>query len=99
MKKRIGKEGKLFFPIRQVEKLSLIVADSIQEQIVSGQLGEDTKLPTETELAEQFEVSRATIREALARLDDRGLIWSRHGIGSIVQSRKHWVRRREFKSR
>lgn len=41
-------------------------------------------LPSESELAQRFGVSRATIREALAKLEFAGVIIRRHGIGTYV---------------
>jgi GntR family transcriptional regulator len=41
-------------------------------------------LPSESELAQRFGVSRATIREALAKLEFAGVVIRRHGIGTYV---------------
>lgn len=41
-------------------------------------------LPTERELAERFEVSRATIRAAIAGLRDAGLIYQVQGAGTFT---------------
>jgi GntR family transcriptional repressor for pyruvate dehydrogenase complex len=48
--------------------LSAQIAKAIRDAIVSGALIVDERLPSEAELAEQFEVSRSTVREALKRL-------------------------------
>lgn len=56
----------------------------LTELITSGQLASGAFLPTEAELCRQFGVSRATIREAVRRLEARGLVVSRHGIGVQV---------------
>lgn len=55
------------------------IADQIQASIVDGRLKADDRLPTEHELAAQFDVSRPTIREALKRLAAHNLIRSRRG--------------------
>ena len=55
------------------------IAESIREAIVSGDLKVNERLPTEEELAERFQVSRPTIREALKRLAAQNLIRSRRG--------------------
>ena len=39
---------------------------------------------SETELAEDFGVSRTPLRRALARLEDEGLLQSQHGVGTFV---------------
>ena len=53
--------------------------------IKSGAYAEDERLPTEHDLAAEFQVSRPVIREALKRLRDQGLIYSRRGAGSFVR--------------
>ncbi len=49
-----------------------------------GQLQSGDKLPSELELASQFQVSRATVREALKILDQEHVIFCRHGVGRFV---------------
>ncbi|MCO5732526.1 FadR/GntR family transcriptional regulator [Rhizobium sp. SSA_523] len=63
-----------------------IVFERIHRAIKSGAYGSDERLPTEHELAAEFEVSRPVIREALRRLREQGLIYSRRGAGSFVRS-------------
>ncbi len=46
----------------------------LQQEILSGQITVGTRLLTERELAAQFKVSPASIREALSVLQSRGLI-------------------------
>jgi GntR family transcriptional regulator len=41
-------------------------------------------LPSETELGQRFDVSRATIREALSQLEQRGVVLRKHGVGTFV---------------
>ncbi len=55
------------------------IAEAIREAIVAGDLALDERLPTESELAESFGVSRPTVREALKRLAAKNLIRSRRG--------------------
>ncbi|NYZ14354.1 FadR family transcriptional regulator [Azospirillum sp. RWY-5-1] len=55
--------------------------------INAGDYQPDQKLPGEHELASQFLVSRPIVREALGRLRDEGLIYSRQGAGSFVKKR------------
>jgi len=44
------------------------------------------QLPPESELAQQLGVSRATLREALRALEERGMISRRQGVGTFVTS-------------
>ncbi len=61
------------------ESLAKQIAEQIREAILDGRLKVDERLPTEMELAERFEVSRPTVREALKRLAAQNLIRSRRG--------------------
>jgi GntR family transcriptional regulator, transcriptional repressor for pyruvate dehydrogenase complex len=54
-------------------------------KIANGDYSPDQKLPSEKELAEQFDVSRPIVREALERLRREDLIYSRQGAGSFVR--------------
>lgn len=56
----------------------------ILEAMSNGEMGENSRLPTEAELATRYGVSRPTVREALSRLRLDGLITSRRGSGSYV---------------
>ena len=65
--------------------LSDAVFDRIQRAIKSGAYAVDERLPTEHSLAAEFQVSRPVVRDALQRLRDQGLIYSRRGAGSFVR--------------
>jgi GntR family transcriptional regulator len=55
------------------------VEQRVKELIASGQLGEDGRLPAERDLAEQFGVSRTTVRQVLDRLEHEGSVYRRRG--------------------
>ncbi|MFS4583154.1 FadR/GntR family transcriptional regulator [Phaeobacter sp. C3_T13_0] len=59
--------------------LSAQIANAIRDGIVEGRLIVNERLPSEAELAEQFEVSRPTVREALKRLAAQSLIRTQRG--------------------
>lgn len=59
--------------------LSAQIAAAIRDAIVAGTLIVDERLPSEAELAEQFAVSRPTVREALKRLAAQSLIRTQRG--------------------
>ncbi|EEE38253.1 regulatory protein GntR, HTH [Rhodobacteraceae bacterium KLH11] len=59
--------------------LSAQIAQAIRDAIVSGRLIVDERLPSESELADQFQVSRPTVREALKRLAAQSLIRTQRG--------------------
>ncbi|HHW01993.1 MAG TPA: GntR family transcriptional regulator [Thermoanaerobacterales bacterium] len=64
-----------------------IVLKKIKDMILSGELREEQKFPSETALAREFGVSRSTLREALRILEEEGFIKRYHGVGTFV-SRK-----------
>lgn len=64
------------------------IVEQLSEDIKSGQLQVNSKLPTEEELAEQFGVSRITSKRALEELRLKGLIYRRRGSGSYVAEKK-----------
>ncbi|MBL4628981.1 MAG: FadR family transcriptional regulator [Roseicyclus sp.] len=59
--------------------LSAQIAGAIRDAIISGALIMDSRLPSEAELAENFAVSRPTVREALKRLAAQSLIRTQRG--------------------
>lgn len=72
-----------FRPI-QSEKLSVAVVRQIEELILNGILRPGERLPSERELADRLQVSRPSLRSAIAILQDKGLLSSRAGAGVYV---------------
>ncbi len=68
----------MFSPVEPVRAYQRIV-EQIETALLSGDLPAGANLPSERELMRQFQVSRATIREALRVLESRGLVRSRPG--------------------
>lgn len=62
------------------------VIERLEHSIKMGGYRADEKLPTEYELAAEFQVSRPIIRDVLQILREKGLIYSRQGSGSYVKS-------------
>jgi GntR family transcriptional repressor for pyruvate dehydrogenase complex len=65
-------------------KLYRRLADSLAAEIGRGRYQVGERLPTERELADQYGVSRPTMREALIALEMLGMIEARHGLGIYV---------------
>ena len=72
-----------FQPVR-MEKLSQGVIRQIELLILRGLLRPGERLPSERELAERMGVSRPSLREAIAGLQERGLLVTRAGAGVYV---------------
>jgi len=66
------------------QKLYQRVAESIAKAIVEGRYAVGSRLPAERDLAEEFAVSRATIREAMIALEIRGFVGTKKGSGIFV---------------
>jgi GntR family transcriptional repressor for pyruvate dehydrogenase complex len=66
------------------EKLSTAVTRQIEKLILRGILRPGERLPSERELAERLGVSRPSLREAVAELQDKGLLSTRAGAGIFV---------------
>lgn len=60
------------------------IASALRTHIMDESLQEGDKLPSENDLAAQFEVSRITLRQALAELEREGIIVKRKGMGAFV---------------
>jgi GntR family transcriptional regulator len=63
------------------DPLYIQAADLIRSQISSGSLEPGTRLPPERELCAQLNISRVTLRKALAKLVEEGALTSAHGRG------------------
>lgn len=60
------------------------VMRQLEMALLNGTYPANTRLPAERELAQRYEVSRNTVREAIQRLAARGLVRSRPGAGVFV---------------
>ncbi len=61
------------------------VSGQLRREILGGSLVQGDRLPAERALSERFGVARGTVREALARLSEEGLIEIRPGSGAYVR--------------
>lgn len=78
----------IFSKIGTTQTLSQKIERKIEEAIRQKKLVQGVKLPSEKELCELFGVSRTALREALRRLNARGLIEIRKGSGMYVSEIK-----------
>jgi GntR family transcriptional regulator, transcriptional repressor for pyruvate dehydrogenase complex len=85
--KRIIKifQGKCMFQAaKKTFKISDQIIDQIRDAILSGQLKPGDRLASEKELADQFSVAKATMREAMRVLEVLGLIEMRKGVSGGI---------------
>lgn len=73
----------MFEAIRRV-RISEQVAESIRRTIIGGRIAAGERLPSERDLAAQFAVNRASVREALKILEQDKLVSVHHGGGAEV---------------
>ncbi len=64
--------------------LYLQLSDCIIEKIQKGEILVDRMIPSERALMSQYDVSRATVRQALDRLAQMGYLRKQHGKGSFI---------------
>ena len=72
--------------------LHLAISEQLRELILSGQYPPGEQLPSEHQLMSQFDVSRITVRRAIANLVSQGLVVSHRGKGVFVKEQRKVVR-------
>ena len=74
--------------LKPVEKQRVAeeIAEQLRSLILSGQYAPGAKLPPERELSKRLRVNRASLREALKKLEHLGLVRIRQGDGTRVQN-------------
>ena len=65
----------------------LDISEQLYQRIISGDYLPGAKLPSERELISEFQVSRITIRKAIANLVQQGLVITHQGKGVFVSDR------------
>jgi DNA-binding FadR family transcriptional regulator len=75
-------------PLQRAPLVSASVAEQLVALIVEGTFAVGDRLPSEVDLAREFQVSRPSIREALAALAFAGHVESRRGFGTVVVSKE-----------
>jgi GntR family transcriptional repressor for pyruvate dehydrogenase complex len=70
-------------PLKQ-QKLSDIILVQLERMIIEGNLLPGEKLLPERELAKKFDVSRPSLREAVQKLEAKGLVTRKQGGGTFI---------------
>ena len=63
-----------------------MILDDMKAKILRGEYPVGSKLPSERELSEYYNVSRIPVREALKALSDMGILEIKRGAGTFVKS-------------
>lgn len=69
------------------------IANILRDRIAEGVYPVDSLLPTQTELAKEFDASRMTIKKAVELLIIEGLVYSKQGNGTKVLNSSFWDKR------
>jgi GntR family transcriptional regulator len=75
-------------PTAADDPLYLKLVHLLRQELQSGRYPPGSRLPSEGELSRQHSVSRHTVREALRRLREDGLVTPRKGAGTVVVGRE-----------
>lgn len=78
-----SRQNNMYIPVTRTKAYEQIISQ-IRKRILSKALEPGNKLPTEVQLAKDFQVSRTVIREAMKVLETMGLIEVKHGSGVFV---------------
>lgn len=63
------------------------IADDLRSRVLTGELTAGSQLPSEPELARTLQVSRGSVRAAIALLEEEGVLRRLHGSGTYVNDR------------
>ena len=71
-------------PIARLSVVDALV-DRLRTDVLSGRYPPGSYLPPERELAETYEVTRTSLKHAIVRLAQAGLLETKHGVGTRVR--------------
>jgi GntR family transcriptional regulator, transcriptional repressor for pyruvate dehydrogenase complex len=77
--------GPVFKPVEK-QRVAEEISEQLRRMILSGEYPPGSKLPPERELAKTLGVNRASLREALKKLEHLGLVLIRQGDGTRVRN-------------
>lgn len=77
-------EDKLLYGPQEVHSSADYVIAILKDALIAKRIAPGDKLPSETELARRFSVSRSSIREAIKILSAFGVVESKRGDGTYV---------------
>lgn len=64
-----------------------VLTRALEEGIADGTFPQGSKLPSENELSQQYKISRQTVRQAVAKLENAGMVERRRGSGTYVSGK------------
>lgn len=73
------------------------IAETFEDGILSGAFGEETQIPSTTEISVNYKINPATALKGINRLVDKGLVYKKRGVGMFVAEGAVETLRRERK--
>jgi len=77
-------DAKIIGSHNRIRNLVSIMSVQLEKDIDTGKFKPGERLPTETEMIEQYKVSRTVVREAIAKLQYSKRVVTKHGLGTFV---------------
>lgn len=74
------------------------IKQSIKSRIINKEFNPGDRIPSENQLAEQFNVTRLTVRQALYQLVQEGLLEARRGNGTFVTNNNNIIKSHSYES-
>jgi len=68
----------------------------IIEKIARGEFAEESKIPSEQELCEMYDISRPTVRQAISELTNSGILYKQKGRGTFVSKSKTTINVKDY---
>ena len=68
-----------------------VIIDDIKKDIADGRYKADTMVPSQAQLAKQYNVSRITARDAINELVHRGILYTKQGKGTFVSGERKFT--------
>jgi GntR family transcriptional regulator, transcriptional repressor for pyruvate dehydrogenase complex len=68
------------------------IVEQVHDLITAGQLKVGDRLPSERDLAQQLQVGRSTVREAIRAMESLGMLQVRSGEGTFLSANPHDLR-------
>ncbi len=66
------------------KSIYLQIAESIEDDIIKGNIGEETQIPSTNQMAVIYRINPATAGKGINLLVDRGILYKKRGIGMFV---------------
>ena len=74
----------------EAQKAHVQVGEAIRDKITSGEFKPRRRIPSQSEMAEEYGVSGRTIAQAIVWLRDRGYVWTLPHKGSYTRPPQDW---------